>query len=258
MASYEDKKQQWEANEQALKKLQLLKRPKKNPKMLGIEAQTARGLRFKALKYLLSHDQEFRVLFSILKRPVYHSFRYLRSLFSKGYKEEGDLFFYGVKDFDSFKKRARQEETKILLGFSYCQKPLECPSGRFTEQCELNRSSPICAQCPIGKAICLSPKDKVQPLLIKTVHHVGDELIKFQKQHPQSLFLITACEMTLKMFANFGYMVGGCGIGLRLQGRICNTLRAFELSEKGIKPGLTWLEREPEERLHELLQSLWQ
>ena len=34
-------------------------------------------------------------------------------------------------------------------------------------------------------------------------------------------------------------MVDIKGIGVRLDGRICNTMKAFELSEKGIKPGLT-------------------
>ena len=57
--------------------------------------------------------------------------------------------------------------------------------------------------------------------------------------HPHILFLITACEMTLNMFSDFGNMVGVRGIGVRLDGRICNTMGAFALSEKGIKPGLT-------------------
>jgi hypothetical protein len=29
------------------------------------------------------------------------------------------------------------------------------------------------------------------------------------------------------------------GIGVRLDGFVCNTMRAFELSEEGIKPGRT-------------------
>ena len=29
------------------------------------------------------------------------------------------------------------------------------------------------------------------------------------------------------------------GVGVRLDGRICNTMQAFALSERGIKPGLT-------------------
>jgi hypothetical protein len=51
--------------------------------------------------------------------------------------------------------------------------------------------------------------------------------------------MITACEMTLEMFGDWGNMVGIKGIGVRLDGRICNTMKAFELSEEGIKPGLT-------------------
>jgi hypothetical protein len=60
-------------------------------------------------------------------------------------------------------------------------------------------------------------------------------------EHPdiEIIFLITACEMTLTMFADWGNMAGIKGVGVRLDGRICNTMKAFELSEEGIKPGLT-------------------
>jgi len=66
-------------------------------------------------------------------------------------------------------------------------------------------------------------------------------MCKIKTNYPDKeiLFLITACEMTLRMFADFGNMIGIEGIGVRLDGRICNTMQAFHLSEQGIKPGLT-------------------
>ncbi len=51
------------------------------------------------------------------------------------------------------------------------------------------------------------------------------------------VFLITACELTLEMFGDWGNMLNIRGLGVRLDGRICNTMKAFELSEIGIKPG---------------------
>ena len=66
------------------------------------------------------------------------------------------------------------------------------------------------------------------------------------------IFLITACELTLEMFGDWGNMAGIRGIGVRLDGRICNTMRAFELSEKGIKPGLTLVLPKTQRRILEL------
>jgi hypothetical protein len=50
-------------------------------------------------------------------------------------------------------------------------------------------------------------------------------------------------------------MVGIQGIGIRLDGRICNTMKAFELSERGIKPGLTVVLDETQRKILELIQS---
>ena len=68
------------------------------------------------------------------------------------------------------------------------------------------------------------------------------------------VFLITACEMTLEMFGNYGNMIGIEGVGVRLDGRICNTMKAFELSENGIKPGLTVVLEPTKQRILSLIR----
>ena len=55
------------------------------------------------------------------------------------------------------------------------------------------------------------------------------------------------------MFGDWGNMIQAKGIGIRLDGRICNTMRAFELSEQGIKPGLTVVLKETEQKLLDLI-----
>ena len=60
--------------------------------------------------------------------------------------------------------------------------------------------------------------------------------------------------MALEMFGDFGNMVGMKGVGIRLGGRICNTMRAFALSEEGVKPGLTVVLPEAERRMLDLLK----
>lgn len=70
------------------------------------------------------------------------------------------------------------------------------------------------------------------------------------------VFLITACELTLEMFGDWGNMLGIRGLGVRLDGRICNTMKAFELSEIGIKPGLTVVRDETQTKILELIRLI--
>ena len=110
----------------------------------------------------------------------------------------------------------------LVLGFSYCHKPFECPSGRFTDACIHDQENLVCQQCFIGKAVHASLGSNVIPLFIPTVHYIGGKIFEIVHQNPEKkvLFLITACEMTLEMFGDWGNMVDIKGIGVRLDGRI--------------------------------------
>ena len=67
--------------------------------------------------------------------------------------------------------------------------------------------------------------------------------------------MITACELTLEMFGDWGNSIRVRGIGVRLDGQICNTMRAFEASEKGIKPGLAIVLDATQKRMLELISQ---
>ncbi len=96
------------------------------------------------------------------------------------------------------------------------------------------------------------------PLFIPTIHYIGEKILKIIEQNPKKkiYFLITACEMTLEMFGDWGNISGLQGIGIRLDGRICNTMKAFELSEEGIKPGLTVIRNPTQEKILEIIAHL--
>ena len=61
--------------------------------------------------------------------------------------------------------------------------------------------------------------------------------------------------MALTMFGDLSAMVGIQGVGVRLGGRVCNTMKAFSLSEQGIKPGMTWLSSETEQKMLSLVRK---
>ncbi len=255
---FDQRRKNWESSEEIFQRCYPIKRLKKLPKMVGITEEAKRYLKWKALKWIAKEDHTGGVRREILKHPFRYGFRYLKSLFKRNsFKRDEDFYLYGIDSVEDFYKLI-DENSLLVVGFSYCQKPLECPSGRFTDQCTNELGHPVCSQCPIGKMRTLMPKSAI-PLIIPTVHYIGEQVLKLAHENPKKriLFLITACEMTLEMFGDFGNMVGIQGIGVRLDGRICNTMEAFALSERGIKPGLTVVLKSTEERMLEILKKVY-
>ncbi len=227
------------------------------PKIPGITQETARHLKWKSLKYLLKHDDKGVIPRYFFKHPIKYSFALLKSCFrKKSYTRDEDFFLYGLKNVDQFKTLLQEPTTLLVVGFSYCHKPFECPSGRFSDSCIHDAAHPVCSQCFIGTCMNKLPENTI-PLLIPTIHYIGEKIFEIVHANPtkQVLFLITACELTLEMFGDWGNMVGVRGIGVRLDGRICNTMKAFELSENGIKPGLTVVLDRTQQRMLELIIS---
>lgn len=228
-----------------------LKTLKHLPKLPGMTPDTAINLKWKSLKYMLLHDKDFSILKNFLKHPFKYTLKFIQSAIQKKpFKRIDDFFLYGIKSLDEFESLIKADNI-LVVGFSYCHKPLECPSGRFNDQCIHQLDSPICRQCFIGKAMHALPDKECIPLIIPTIHYIGNKIFEIVHSNPNKkvVFLITACEMTLEMFGDWGNMVGIHGIGVRLDGRICNTMKAFELSEKGIKPGLTVVLDETKKKL---------
>jgi len=229
------------------------------PKMPGITQDTARHLKWKSLKYLLQHDKNRVIPRYFFKHPFKYGWALLKSaLRSKSFKRDEDFFLYGIDSVEAFQQELQKPNRLLVVGFSYCHKPFECPSGRFTSECIHDPTHPVCSQCFIGTCVNRLPPKTALPLFIPTIHYIGEKIFEIVHAHPDKtiLFLITACELTLEMFGDWGNMVAIQGIGIRLDGRICNTLKAFELSEKGIKPGLTVVLEKTQKRLLELLDLL--
>ena len=207
---------------------------------------------------MILKDHKKEIFKGFIKHPFKHGWALLKSaLRSKPYKRDGDFFFYGVDSLDEFKELLKNPDALFILGFSYCHKPFECPSGRFTSDCLHDPSNLVCQQCFIGKAVNAATPKKTIPLFIPTIHYIGGKIFEIKHQNPGKdiLFIITACELTLEMFGDWGNMVNIQGLGVRLDGRICNTMQAFELSEKGIKPGLTVVLDETQKTIMQLIRT---
>lgn len=258
--SWSQAEKNWDLGAREAAKQNPLKGLSQLPNMVGMTPETAKNLKWKSLKWLIQKDEGAKVFKKLFRHPFKYGFRYLKSLLkSKSYKREGDFFFYGIESVEHFQKFLEEEKSLLILGFSYCHKPFECPSGRFTDQCIHKPENSICRQCFIGKAVNALPEKRSIPLFIPTIHYIGEKLVDIVQANPKKkvLFIITACEMTLEMFGDWGNMLGVKGIGVRLDGRICNTMKAFELSEQGIKPGLTVVLESTQRQILDLLHYHW-
>ncbi len=256
--SWEDAEQAWDEGAEKAKKENPLKILKRMPNIPGITDEAAKNLRWKSLRWMVKKDEDWQLAKHVIRHPIRHMMRYLQSVFAKErYVRDDDFFLYGIKSVKAFKKLLFHPDTLLVLGFSYCEKPHECPSGRFTPDCIHDPENNVCRQCFIGKSINALPTKNSIPLIIPNVHYIGNKMFEIKKAHPNKrvLFFITACEMTLEMFSDWGNMAGLQGVGVRLDGRICNTMRAFALSEEGIKPGLTVVLDDTKKRMLDLLKE---
>lgn len=221
----------------------------------GIRTSTRKNLRWKALKYLVEHDRN-KVMRYFWRKPLRHIRNMLGSYLKvKPYTRDGDFFLYGFRTAEEFRERLCRQNTVALVGFSYCHKPFECPSGRFTDRCIHDLDSPVCGQCFIGKCVHALPERKSIPVFIPTVHYIAEKVVQAIDAFPgqEIIFMITACELTLEMFGDWGNAIDVRGIGIRLDGQICNTMKAFEASENGIKPGLAIVTPATQERVLDLI-----
>lgn len=255
--SWDEAEKAWDKKSQDAAKNNPIKMLKQMPSMPGITKETAKNLKWKSLYWMMTQDHHGDIRRGFFKHPIKYGWAFLKSVFKKkSFLRDGDFFYYGIRNEEEFKKLLTTPDTLLVLGFSYCHKPFECPSGRFTPDCIHDINHPVCQQCFIGKALHAAPEKNIFPLFIPTIHYVGGKIFEIVHSNPgkQVLFIITACEMTLEMFGDWGNMVNIKGIGVRLDGRICNTMKAFELSEQGVKPGLTVVLDETQKRLLNLIK----
>lgn len=224
------------------------------PKIPFITEKTRRGLKIKTILYLLSLKEGRRRFVYFMKSPKLFR-RLARSLFRKKEccQSEGHLRFFGCSSLDDLVS-SMDESSFLVVGVSYCQKPRRCPRGRFNDACSYNEKNEICRACPIPKfqRVC----DHV--LIIPTFLYIAEYLCQVVRNHPNQkvYFVISACELSLKMFGDYADILDLKGIGVRLIGRICNTFDAFKLAEKGIKPGVAFIEDETERVMLDVVARL--
>lgn len=206
----------------------------------------------KTLKYLISYDKKFLKKFFreiLLKNPLFYLKNFLKAFFYP-VKTQDNFFLFGEKNIQDFKKKLKNPRNTLILGFSYCQKPLICPAERFSKKCL------HCNKCQISDFHKKKSLKNVRILVVTTVISLGKELFLTLKKNPKQeiIFIITACNQAINLFAFISKLLNLKGIAIPLQGKTCKTFKDFKLAEEGHKPEITFITQENKILIDDLLK----
>jgi len=123
---------------------------------------------------------------------------------------------------------------KGFVTISYCQKPLDCPDGRFSYRCTGNYER--CKSCFLYEV-----KTRCEKLDIDYYIVLGDldsvwNILRNQfNKHLFGCYILTTCNMVLNVVKYISPLFGFTGIILPFNKGSCLTIAAYELSEFGYK-----------------------
>ncbi|NGX55240.1 MAG: hypothetical protein KR126chlam2_00868 [Chlamydiae bacterium] len=174
--NWDEAEKAWDEGAKKAAETRSLKKIKKLPMVPAI---AEKHLKWKSFNYLFFNRRAAKVFKQCLKHPVRYGWRLLKSIVNKeSYRHEGEFFFYGVGSIKEFVEEAKKEKALVIVGFSFCQKPLECPASRFSDKCIADPDHPVCRQCDIGKVLHTLPDNRAIPVLIPTIHYIGEKMFE--------------------------------------------------------------------------------
>jgi hypothetical protein len=213
-------------------------------------------IRIKSLFYLIRQDKRLKLLKFFLKKPIINSYNLFRSYLSKEpYIKEKDFFLFNLSNLNELKQLALENSSLFVFGFSYCQKPFECPQKRFSSQCLHDYNNNICSQCFIGKCTnAMNNKDIF--LVITDIYHFAKKILELINKNPNKkiIFIITSCELSVKMFSDFANVLKIKALSIKLTKKVCLNYKSFLTAEKGKKSVITDLDKEKKILFLELLK----
>ena len=191
-----------------------------------------------SLIYLFKNDCK-HILKKFFIKNFFKIFFIFFKIFKKLKKDKfGNFYLINIKNLKS-KKKAK----KIFIAISYCQKPKNCPSKKFSENCFKNSKSEICKNCQFFKIS--------KPLyFITTVSEFAKKILQLKKDE---YFLITACRYSIKKFYKYAYLLNLKGAAFELTKNCCTNFKTFYFAEKGYKKNETFLSKNSQDAFFNFL-----
>lgn len=210
----------------------------------------------KNLIYLLKQDKKHILKKFFLKRFFKNFINLIRSYLKKqNYTQKNNLCYFNIKSYEDFIKEATDDKNVFIFGLSYCQRPKNCISPRFSNKCDFDDKNETCRDCFIAKY--LKEKNLNDHFFIITdVRYISEKIIEILKKVPSKklFFVISACRFSIEIFANFSNFLKIQGLALTLKGPVCNNFKSFEMAEKGKKFAVTSLDQDIENEFLQIIK----
>src|SRR4051812_48068576 len=101
--TWEEAEAAWDNGALLAAQQQPIKSLKQMPAMLGITPETAKGLKWKSMKWMMLQDHDGKILKGFLKHPFKYGWALLKSLCrKKPYLRDKDFFLYGIDSVEAF------------------------------------------------------------------------------------------------------------------------------------------------------------
>lgn len=205
-------------------------------------------------KYLTPRMKE------ILTKEVLPSYAGKDKFFADAIKRKKGYVLINVTNLSQLIKSISNSPKDLVVMLSYCIKPIECPSGRFSDKCRPRLSSRVCEKCPLKDIKFKTNKIGCDFYIdYKTKEMVKDYLIptfrEFQQTSKFKPLIVVSCPMGLNRFLEAAIIIGFKGIGFYLTKGICKTAEHYKKGDTSKKKEITDMEREMWEKINYILDK---
>ncbi len=147
-----------------------------------------------------------------------------------------------------------EEPQNLVIALGYCQKPFDCPAGRFTPHCLLPEPCP--QNCPLKGLIQAGLALGAKIYTMTSALRIGQDLLlpALEKRSPSKI-LAFVCPYSLHPFALACLICGLRGFILTFAQGACPDYKSWLLADRGIKPEQTSIGPEGEMFLAKLLSE---
>lgn len=167
----------------------------------------------------------------------------------------------GIKNINELITEISRSPRNFLILLSYCSKPIDCPSKRFSDKCWPRASSNICDNCPFKDIKLKADKIGCEIYIVyKTKKMIQKYLIpafrKFKKAERQKPVIVTICPLALNKFLEIGVISGFKGIIYQFTEGICRTSEHFDRADEGEKREVTNLHQRNWQEINHILDEV--
>lgn len=148
----------------------------------------------------------------------------------------------------------------LLIAPGFCQKPLDCPAGRFNHDCAASGPPSLkkpCQDCFIGRLKALASRLKSHLYIMTSALEIGEHvLLPSLEEKRFSYILACVCPYSLHPFVLALEICGLKGYVVTFARGMCRNYADWSRADRGIKPERTFLDEQVEGWILEVLQGL--